>query len=378
MRIAWVVPGGVDETGRERVVPSWLWLLERIAARHDVTVFVTGAHNRPRSYALLGASVVDLGRPSGPRGLRLVSHHRALALELAARGSFDVIHGFWGVPAGLVAATAAYRLRRPSLVTFDSGELIARPEIGYGLQRHWSGRLQIRIASAAATGITVSTEYMRKLANRLGIEPVVAPLGVDTRLFASEARPSAGPPFQLIHVASLNRVKDQATLLKAFQRVVARVPDTRLDIIGEDTLDGAMQALAADLGVARQVAFHGFQPSDLLPALYRRAHLFVQSSRHEAAAIAVVEAAAAGVPTVGTRVGFVADWAPDAAVAVAIGDADALGDAVAQLLMNPLERARLAAAARARAMTLDADVTARGFESLYESLAARRYHGWRM
>jgi hypothetical protein len=74
MRIAWVVPGGVDEGGRERVVPCWLWLLRRIARRHEVVVFVTGNHDQARTYPLLGASIVDLGSPAGPRGLCLFSH----------------------------------------------------------------------------------------------------------------------------------------------------------------------------------------------------------------------------------------------------------------------------------------------------------------
>ena len=57
------------------------------------------------------------------------------------------------------------------------------------------------------------------------------------------------------------------------------------------------------------MTFHGFQPTDALASFYARAHLHVVSSRHEAAGIVVLEAAASGVPTVGTRVGFLADWA---------------------------------------------------------------------
>ena len=374
MRIAWIVPGGVDASGRERVVPSWLWLLTRIAARHDVVVFVAGTHDLARTYPLAGATVTDLGRPRGPTGVRLFSHHRALARSVVATGPFDVVHGFWGVPAGILAATVGYRLQIPSLVTFDSGELTSRPEIAYGLQRTWRGRLQVRIAAAAATRITVSSEYMRRLARMHGIEPEVAPLGVDTAFFATGRLLPAGPPWRLIQVASLNRVKDQTTLLYAVKRVISRVPDTHLDVVGEDTLGGAMQALAEGIGVERHVTFHGFQPTDRLRDFYARAHLLVQSSRHEAAGVAVVEAAAAGLPIVGTRVGFISDWSPDAAAAVPIGDAVALGDAIISLLESPQRRTQLAAAALIRAQTLDADRTALKFEELYRTLAdaARR------
>jgi glycosyltransferase involved in cell wall biosynthesis len=371
MRIAWVVPGGVDESGRERVVPSWLWLLRRMAARHDVVVFVAGRHGRARTYPLLGASVVDLGRPVGRSGLGLVSHHRALLHAMASQGRFDVAHGFWGVPAGILAATVAHRLKLPSLVTFDSGELTSLPEIEYGLQRTWRGRLQVRITLAAATRIGVTNEYMRTLARANGIEPIMAPFGVDTALFASGGTRPIAPPYRLIQVASVNRVKDQTTLLTALKHIVTRVPDTQLDLVGEDTLRGAMQTLAGQLGVTRHVTFHGFAPSDRLPPLYRAAHVYVQSSRHEAGGISVLEAAAAGVPIVGTRVGYVSDWAPEAAVAVNAGDAAALGDAVVALLQDPATRARLGAAAHTRALTLDSDVTANRCEAVYESIRAR-------
>ena len=370
MRIAWTVPGGVDASGRERVVPNWLWLLSRIAARHHVVVFVAGTHDIARTYSLVGATVSDLGRPRGPTGLRLFCHHRALARSVAAQGPFDVVHGFWGVPAGILAATVAYRLGIPSLVTFDSGELTSSPEISYGLQRTWRGRLQVRIATAAATRVTVSSEYMRALARTHGIEAEFAPIGVDAALFATDRRGlPAGPPWRLIQVASLNRVKDQTTLLHALERIVLRVPDTHLDVVGEDTLGGAMQELAARVGIERHVTFHGFQPTDRLRDFYAHAHLFVQSSRHEAAGVAVAEAAAAGLPIVGTRVGYVSDWSADAAVAVPVGDAVALADAVVSVLKDPERRAQLAAAAVARARALDADRTALRFEELYQALA---------
>ena len=40
MRIAFVVAGGVDRSGRESVTPVILWLIERIAGRHDLFVYV--------------------------------------------------------------------------------------------------------------------------------------------------------------------------------------------------------------------------------------------------------------------------------------------------------------------------------------------------
>ena len=83
-----------------------------------------------------------------------------------------------------------------------------------------------------------------------------------------------------------------------------------------------------------------------------------------------LEAAASGLATVGTAVGYVADWADDRAVAVPVGNADALADGVITLLRDPARRTRLAQAARAWTLAHDADWTAREFDRIYAELLA--------
>jgi glycosyltransferase involved in cell wall biosynthesis len=98
----------------------------------------------------------------------------------------------------------------------------------------------------------------------------------------------------------------------------------------------------------------------------------VHTSRHEAGPMAVLEAALAGVPTVGTDVGHVNEWAPDAAVAVPVGDARALADAITALLADEPRRLAIAREAQRRASAIDADSTAASFERLYAEMLAER------
>jgi glycosyltransferase involved in cell wall biosynthesis len=86
----------------------------------------------------------------------------------------------------------------------------------------------------------------------------------------------------------------------------------------------------------------------------------------------MVEAAVLGVPTVGTAVAYVAEWAPEAAVAVPVGDAEGLARETEQLLGDEARRLRLAAEAQRRALAQDADWTAQRFETVYEELVAGR------
>jgi glycosyltransferase involved in cell wall biosynthesis len=371
MRLALVVTGGVDRSARERVTPSLLWFIERQARRHNLAVYALHYHDRPCSYPLLGAVVHDLGRPHG-----LARQYSALVSALKHDGPFDVIHGYWALPSGLVSAVAGRRLGIPSIVTLDSGELVAFPDIGYGLQRLWRQRLAVAATLRLATRLTVCSQYMARLARPHRVTPDVIPIGVDVALFKPTDVPD-GPPWRLLHVASLNPVKDQPTLLEALRQLVERIPQVHLDIAGEDTIGGELQALAQRLGVAQHVTFHGFQTTESLIGLYQRAHLFVLSSRHEAAGVAVLEAAACSVAAVGTHVGYLADWSPDRALTVAPGDASALADGIASLLANPITRQRLASAARAWTLGHDADWTATQFDRLYRELSRQGSPGSR-
>jgi glycosyltransferase involved in cell wall biosynthesis len=368
MRVGLVVSGGFDPSGRERVTPSLLWLVERLARRHAVHVFVLQYYPEPCSYPLLGATVHDIGRADGPPGLRRLAQRRRLAAAIVAHGPFDVLHAYQGMPA-IVAAPIARRLRLPLVATLDSGELTSIDDIGYGLQRRWFDRRALAHAVRGAARVTISTSFMAGIMpGDLGLARVaIVPIGVDPGAFPPAAR-GDGPPWRLLRVASLNAVKDYPTLLQAIAHIIARGVDVYLDIVGEDTMGGQIQTLARTLALDGRVTFHGFQPTDRLAALYARAHLHLVTSRHEAAGVVVLEAAAAGLATVGTKVGYVADWAPERAVAVPVGEPEALANAIVDLLQDPGRRERTASAARDWTLAHDADWTADRFDRIYRDV----------
>jgi glycosyltransferase involved in cell wall biosynthesis len=360
MRIALVVTGGLHPSGREQVVPGLLALVRQLAVDHEVHAFVLRHLPRAQRYSLAGATIHDLGRPTG-----VWRQYRALAAAVAKHRPFDVVHGYWGVPSGLVAALAGHRFRIPSIVTASSGEFVSLPEIGYGLQRTPRTRAAVATACRLARVVHVTSQYMLTLARQHGLDAVVVPLGIDTRRFAVGDSKRDGPPWRLLQVASINRVKDHSMLLRALA-LLRQTMSVELDLAGEDTLDGRVHDEARALGIADAVRFHGFVAHDELPILHRQAHAYVQSSQHEAAGMAVLEAAAAGLPIVGTRVGFVSDWDGSAAIGVPPGDSQALAAALSGMLNEPPRRAALARAAHARAQHYDVQDTTRRLVALYE------------
>jgi glycosyltransferase involved in cell wall biosynthesis len=375
VKLVLIVPGGVDRSGRERVVPALLWLIERLAVRHQVTVIQLYQEPVASQFTWGGATIVNLGNPTQPWLGRKVDHaigqtRRLLAYLRAQPWQADLLHALWVGATGLMTVMAGRRLGIPTLLTLWAGELVWLPQIRYGgLGTPWQ-RLKVRWMLRWATDAAVGSRYMAGLLPPWRQPVHWAPLGVDRSLFSTPSAPTPGPPWRLLHVASLNRVKDPFTLLRALQQVVAVEPGVHLDWIGEDTLQGAVQRFAADLALLDHVTFHGFQPTDIVTRYVQQSHLYLQASLHEGQGVAVLEAAAGGVPTVGTAVGVVAEMAPTAALAVPPADPQALAQGILHLLAHPAERVALGQAARQWAQRYDADWTAQTYETIYQQLQA--------
>lgn len=368
MKIALIVPGGVDRSGEVRVIPALLALIRRLGAEHELHVFATHQEPTPGSWPLEGARVHNIGLPrTAWRALRCIwAEHR--------KAPFQIAHSIFAGACGALAAGAGALLRVPSVVHVAGGELVALPDIGYGGCRTGRGRLLQRAVLRGATSVTAASESICELVARYGVRAHRVPLGVDLERWPTrEPVPrSRDEQARLVHVASLNRVKDQTTLLRALRLLADRGRDFHLDVVGEDTLGGQLQAAAVELGVERRARFHGFLPQRELRPIVEAAHVALVSSRHEAGPLVVLEAAAAGVPTVGTAVGHIAEWSPYAALAVPCQDAVALADALEAVLDDEELRLRLANEALRRAVRENADCTARAFDDIYRRLAGSR------
>jgi glycosyltransferase involved in cell wall biosynthesis len=364
VRIALVVPGGVDRSGEYRVIPALLALIERLSIRNDVQVIALRQENAPGQWDLAGARIHNIGIPYS--GLRaLASIHR---MHRASR--FDVVHAIWSGTCGLVSAIAGKTLRIPSLVHVAGGELASLPEIGYGSARTRRGRLREALVLRRVSAVTAASTPVIQALAQLGIAAHRIPLGVDLKVWPPRhpARRDPGRPARLIHVASLNRVKDQSTLMYALSALLQSGARFEADVVGEDTLQGEIQALTDKLKLSARVRFHGFLTQRQLLPLMQAADVLVLSSRHETGPLVALEAAVAGVPTVGTQVGHVAEWAPCAALAVPVGDWASLAVAIRRLLDDEDLRLRIAREAMLRAVREDAEYTAQRFSALYRRL----------
>ena len=131
-----------------------------------------------------------------------------------------------------------------------------------------------------------------------------------------------------------------------------------------------MQALARRLGIAERVRFHGFVANDQLGPFFHRAHLNLVTSRYESQSVSVLEAAAAGLPTVGTAVGLLTTMAPVAAFRRFRPVIRTRWPQQCSLLLDQPRRQLMGDAAQAFARAHDVTNTARAFDDIYRSLLA--------
>jgi len=152
---------------------------------------------------------------------------------------------------------------------------------------------------------------------------------------------SDGQPPVILGVGRLNVQKDFPTLIKAFS-LVRKKRQARLMILGEGEDRPKLERLVQELGLEKEVALPGFGPNPF--KFMRHAALFVLSSRWEGLPYALIEALFCGCPVVATDCpGGVAEvleggrWGK----LVPVGDAEAMAEAIIEVLDNPPDRKAL-------------------------------------
>jgi len=168
-----------------------------------------------------------------------------------------------------------------------------------------------RLTYAAAERIIALFDINRQLQISLGADPAkchVIPNGVAIDAFTSPARTEDDGTFRVGLVGRVTPIKDVKTFIKACALVARRHARTEFFVLGpwEEDPDYARecQFLSRDLGIDRQLSFPGKVD---VRQWYPKLDLLVLSSVKEAQPLVLIEAMCAGVPTVSTRVGGVAE-----------------------------------------------------------------------
>jgi glycosyltransferase involved in cell wall biosynthesis len=301
----------------------------------------------------------------------------ATIVREARRHSADLIHAFWAHEPGAVAIAAGRLTGLPAIVTVMGGELVALPQIGYGGQLRMANRTLARFSLAGARRVIVlCSAAAEQAAARVGTRRLRR---IDWGVSSSRFHPNAAikPPaegiFRFLAVGSLVPVKGYATILEAFAQCHAQVPGAQLEIVGGGELGDDLRRKVVELGIDGAVHFAGEVEHSHLPPHYQRADAMVVGSLWEGGSPQVVlEALACGLPIAGTAVGLLPEL-DAAAECVPVGDAPALGAAMARVATDSHLREEMRSATRRAKRRIELCVAEH--ERLYDSLHRRSVHG---
>ncbi len=340
-RVLWLAKG-LGRGGAEMLLVSLAKSMDPAKVHLDVGYVLPHKDALVGSLRDAGARVHCLGPGSSwPVRLR----------RLMAEQRFDVIHSH----APVVGATARLLAPRGSTLVHTEHNVWGR----YRRPTRWANAATIHRNSAVwAVSEGVAQSIQPWVGGREGTEVTVMLHGVDPGQArrGSEARVAGlarlgltSGPFTVGTVGNLTPKKDHDTMLRALVRLREQRPDARLVIIGTGPREEHLRRLARQLRIEDAVTLTGIR--DDVPELLPAFDLFAMSSLHEGLSIALVEALAAGLPVVATRVGGIPEVIghEENGLLVRPSDERALAAAMSLIEGDELLRRRFVAAAPGRA-----------------------------
>ncbi len=351
----------LDHGGQEHLIIRLCVALQRIGIRSPIVVLGDGAlvdEARRR-----GIETVVLAKRDGLDPLVVPSLWR-----LVRRQRLDVLHTHNMAP--LIYGTIAARLAGiPTINTRHGRAPLTAPRAIWHLTQ--------RVVAVSDDARTELLRHNRIDARKVGVivngieVGVYAPrpdrrAAVRRELGIAEDAPVVGT------IGRLSPEKDQATLLRAMQRLLVQIPGARLVIAGGGSLESDLRAQAATLGISSQTRFLGFRHDvqDVIHAF----DVFALPSLMEGVSLTLLEAMAANLPVVTTAVGgnpevVVQD---ETGCLIEPGNHVALADALSGLLRDRPRARALGAGGRRRAEAVfSLDTMVGAYVDLYRELLGR-------
>ncbi|MCP2349164.1 glycosyltransferase [Nonomuraea roseoviolacea] len=309
----------------------------------------------------LGAAGIDVVQfTSGPRPFRLLSMATAVR-----RLRPDVVHLHSPLPAALLRVTTRLTRHRPALISTVHNVRYRLPTMLVDRATGWLDAHTVAVSAQVARAVV--SRGARRLTTRIhGVSVTEQRRRAEETARIRQEWNVPATAFLIAHVANFRPQKQHDLLLQAAAQVVRRDSRAVFALAGQGPLEQQIARGVAELG-SDQVRFLGCVPD--AARLIAASDLLVLSSAYEGLPVVVMEALAAGVPVVSTKVGGVPELVEDGknGYLTGPGDPDALAGAILRA-MRPDVHARLCQGARDSADLVDIGRTAEWFEGLYDEV----------
>ena len=250
---------------------------------------------------------------------------------------YDVLHAHFG-PVGECYRFARSLWRIPLVVSLHGYDICVTPRA--------EGRDVYRHLFRDSDTVTVNCAHAHGLVRDLGCPSErirVLRYGVEMDAYICHQRPRApGQPVRLLTVGRFVQKKGIEFGLRAVAIVRQRHPELHYDVVGDGPLRSSLEKLAAELGLADHVTFHGFKDNHFNREQMVQSHIFALPSvtadngDQEGTPISLMEAQASGLPVLSTRHSGIPEVVLDGQSGFLVPERDAL--ALAEKLSLLIER----------------------------------------
>ena len=234
-------------------------------------------------------------------------------LRVIKKENPDVIHAYWVIPCGIVAAMLT---KKPLVITSLGSDVFA-------LHNAMFRKMQKKAYKDAKKVLVLSNALKNEIAHRFPqIEKkiVIMPLGIDSGFkpggFAKDLRDKHKGRI-ILTIGRLTEQKGVQYLISALPSIIQQHPDARLVIVGDGSYKKELESMIKKHKVKDYVTFVGPVAHENIADYLSVADVFVFPSLSdsrlgtEGFGLAAVEALAVGTPTVATNIGGIVDIIKD-------------------------------------------------------------------
>ena len=303
---------------------------------------------------------------------------------LSKKEKFDVIHVHPSFPSGFIAISVKL-LGIPIVCTSHGADIQINWKVGYGARRNkivsWLTKLTLKNAdlhtvvsrSMINDAIDAGSHASKIRVVYNGINLKEIPRNYDPR--SVEKYGIKTDDFVVLFLSRLHPKKCPDDLVKAFLKVVKKVPEAKLIFAGKGEEEMKLKGLVSDLDLSDKVIFAGFVSEDEKWDLLRKCDVFVLPSVVEAFGITVIEAMACSKPVIATNVGPFPEIIRDGetGLLVPLHSPDELADAIIKLAFDGDKRIKMGEMARGDVeKRFNINKIADDYLKIYEELIIRR------
>ncbi len=263
------------------------------------------------------------------------------ALQFIKKHKIDLIHAHLAHYPGFSAVLAGLLTKKPVIITTQGGDLLDYAETG----QYASLLRPILIYTLShANLVHAVSRYTMRMAKTLGAKKMILiPNGVDIEQFHPRAsnldlKKKLGIKGEKI-VLSVSRLTPKnglSFLIRAAALINKKIPNVKFIIVGSGSEEKNLKKLTSQFKIDKNIIFTGYVPHEQIPEFMSIADVFLRPSVAEGFGIVFIEAMAAGIPVIATRVGGIIDiiQAGENGVLVEPKNSSQIADAIVKLLKN--------------------------------------------